>query len=57
MNTSTRSPVRGEMEQVKEHRGNPGVDAVPEEFCPSEQPPPGDPDEGAFETFVDGGGI
>jgi hypothetical protein len=61
MNASVRSEVRREADQVKEHRGNPRVETVVEEFCASEQIPlrnpvrPYAPDEGAF--FVDGAGI
>jgi hypothetical protein len=61
MNTSVHSEVLRGADQVKEHRGNPRVDTVRQEFCASEQIPPRNPDrpyvpdEGAF--FVDGAGI
>jgi hypothetical protein len=63
MTTTERSEVLRETEQGKEHRGNPGVDPVPQEFCANDQNPPWDPSgshvpgEGAFETFVGGAGI
>ena len=60
MNASEHSDVLRGTDPVKEHRGNPGVDTLPPEFCPREQPPwdpVGPSDEGAFETFVDGAGI
>jgi hypothetical protein len=63
MNPSTLSAILRETEQGKEHRGNPGVDTLPQEPCPTEQPPPRNsaapdaPDEGTFETYTDGSGI
>ena len=63
MNTSARSEVLSETDQVKEHCGNPGVDTVPRRSCPEEQIPrqnPGEPsvpDERASESFVGGAGI
>jgi hypothetical protein len=63
MNGSAYSEVLRETDQVKEHRGNPGVDTAPQEVCFNEEAPPRNPvrpcapDEGAFETFIGGEGI
>jgi hypothetical protein len=63
MNTSQRPEVLREADQVKEHRGDPSIDAVPQRLCPGEQAPAQDPvgphvpDEGAFGAFVGGAGI
>jgi len=61
MNASQHTDVLRETDSVKEHLGNPRVDAVPQELCSTPQTPPrglaGPSDEDAFETFVDGAGI
>ena len=63
MNPSTLSAIWRETDQGKEHRGNPGVDPLPREACPTEQTSPRNsaapdaPDEGAFEIYTDGSGI
>jgi hypothetical protein len=63
MNPSARPEVPRETDQVREHRGDPRVDAVPQEFSPNEQAAPRNPfephvsNEGAFENFVGGAGI
>jgi hypothetical protein len=62
MNGSACSEVLRGTDQVKDHRGNPGVDPVPEVCLDQEAPPrnpvrPCAPDEGAFETFIGGEGI
>jgi hypothetical protein len=63
MNVSERSAVLRQTDQIKEHRGNPRVDTVPQEPYPAEQAPPRNPvrpnipDEGAFETLAGGAGI
>jgi hypothetical protein len=63
MNATARSEVLSETDQVNHRRGNPGVDTVPQEDCPTEQTLPRNPaapyapDEGAFETFAGGAGI
>jgi hypothetical protein len=63
MNAPERTEALRQTDQVKEHRGNPGVDTVPQELCPDEQIPPWNPvkshvlDERPSETFADGAGI
>jgi hypothetical protein len=63
MSIKSQFEVMREMDRVEEHGGNPGVDNVPQDLCPNEQTSPRNPvepyvpDEGAFETFVDGAGI
>ena len=63
MNTSARSEVLSETDQVKEHCDNPGVDTLPQRSCLNEQISPRNPvepsvpDEGAFESFGGGAGI
>ena len=63
MNASALSEVLWEKDQVKEHRGGPGVDPVLQEVCSDGQTPPLEPvgsdvtDEGTFGTFVGGDGI
>jgi hypothetical protein len=63
MDASERPELPRETDHIKGRRGNPNVDAAPQELCPSEQTPPRnpvgpfDPDEGALETLVDGSGI
>jgi hypothetical protein len=63
MEAADRSEARQEMDHVKGSRGDPSADAAPQEHCSNGQTPPGipggpyAPDEGAFETFVDGSGI
>jgi hypothetical protein len=63
MDTSERSEVLRETDHATRRRGNPRVDAVPQEFCSNEQTSPGNPvrpfvpGEGVAETFIDGSGI
>jgi hypothetical protein len=63
MNASERYEELRESAHIKGHRRNPNVDGAPQELCLSEQTLPRNPvgpfvpDEGAFETFVDGSGI
>jgi hypothetical protein len=63
MNPSVSSEVLRDMDHSQEPRGNPGVDTAPQEHRSNGQTPPRNtgepsvPDEGAFETFVDGAGI
>jgi hypothetical protein len=63
MNASARPEDLREMDHVQERRGNPGVDAVPQEPCPNEQTPPlsppgpSVPDERDFANSVGGAGI
>jgi hypothetical protein len=56
---SARFEVLSETEQGKEHRGSPRAHTMPLEASPNEQAPPrpSAPDEGGFETFVNGAGI
>jgi hypothetical protein len=57
------SEVLREREHVQEYRSNPALDAVLPEHCSNGQTPLRNlvgsyvPDEGTFETFVDGAGI
>jgi hypothetical protein len=63
MNTSRRLEGLWETDHGQERRGNPGVDAAPQELCADAQTPPRSPpgpyvpDGGASETFLDGTGI
>jgi hypothetical protein len=60
---SARFEVLSETDQGKEHRGNPRAHTMPLEASANEQAPrrgpagPPAPDEGGFETFVNGAGI
>ena len=63
MNPSKRFETRRETGQAKQHNRVPKVETVPPKVCFDEQTPPRKPaephapDDGAFETFVDGAGI
>jgi hypothetical protein len=63
MNPSTLSEKLRATDQVQEHRGNPGMDSLPQESHSTDQTPPFNPtaphvsDEGAFATFAGGDGI
>jgi hypothetical protein len=62
MNTSERYNVLRETDQVKEHGGDPSMDAVPQELCSDEQNSPrkangpSDLDEGAYDSLAGGAG-
>ena len=63
MNAPERTEVPRQTDQIEEHRGNPGVDTVPQEPGSTEEPPsrnpvrPHVPGERPSETFADGAGI
>jgi hypothetical protein len=63
MRMNASDEVLRETDHVKEHCGNPSVDALRQELRANEQTPPRNPvgpcvpDAGAFETFVGGTGI
>jgi hypothetical protein len=62
MNASARTEVLRQRDQVKEHRGYPGV-TLPPEVCVSEPSRHGNPvqpdvpDEAGFPSFIHGAGI
>ena len=63
MSASERTQVPRKADQVKEHRGDQGVDAVLQEVCSNERLSPRKSvqpyvrDERDFETFVGGAGV
>jgi hypothetical protein len=63
MTAAERSEVPRESDHVKEHQGHSGGDVARQEFRHDERTSPRNPegmhvpDEGAFETFIDGSGF